>query len=60
MGRSEWLASSSCGSVARPALTVNNYYVLDIIRMISGLEVEDSMGDSGKSSGIVKGKSRTL
>jgi hypothetical protein len=30
-----------------PALTVNKYYVLDIIRMISQLEVEDSRGDSG-------------
>ncbi len=44
-GRSEWLASSSCKSVAWNWLTVNNYYVLDIIRMISGLEVADSGGD---------------
>src|SRR6266849_210121 len=28
-----WLASSSYKSVARPALTVNNYYYIDIIRM---------------------------
>ena len=28
-----WLASSSYKSVARPALTVNNYDDLDIIRM---------------------------
>ncbi len=32
-GRLMWLASSSYKSVARPALTVNNYYCIDIIRM---------------------------
>src|SRR6266849_210123 len=32
-GRMMWLASSSYKSVARPALTVNNYYYIDIIRM---------------------------
>jgi hypothetical protein len=46
-GRSGWLASSSCGSVAWSALTVNDDYVLDIIRMIPGLEVGDSRGDRG-------------
>ena len=46
-GRSGWLASNSCGSVACHALTVNEYYVLDIIRMIFGLEVQDSRGDRG-------------
>ncbi len=45
-GRSGWLASSSCGSLAWSALTVNEYYVLDIIRMIFGLEVEDSRRDN--------------
>ena len=32
-GRLMWLASSSYKSVAQPALTVNNYYCIDIIRM---------------------------
>jgi hypothetical protein len=32
-GRLTWLASSSYKSVARPALTVNKYYDIDIIRM---------------------------
>src|ERR1700687_779621 len=31
--RSKWLASSSYRSVARPVLTVNEYYDVDIIRM---------------------------
>jgi hypothetical protein len=31
--RLRWLMSSSCKSVARPALTVNKYYYLYIIRM---------------------------
>jgi hypothetical protein len=41
-------ASSSCRRVARPWLTVNKYYVLDIIRMTLGLEVGDSRGDSAR------------
>jgi hypothetical protein len=31
--RSNWLASSSYDILAPPALTVNNYYYIDIIRM---------------------------
>ena len=50
-GRSGWLASNSCKSVARFLLTVNIYYVWDIIRMIAGLEVEDSRGDRRSESG---------
>ncbi len=50
-GRTEWLASNSCKSVARFLLTVNIYYVWDIIRMIAGLEVEDSRGDRRSESG---------
>ena len=46
-GRPGWLASNSCKSVARFLLTVSKYYVVDIIRMNSGLEVGDSMGDRG-------------
>src|SRR5713226_9845292 len=46
-GRLGWLGSNSCKSVARFLLTVSKYYVVDIIRMRPGLEVEDSMGDRG-------------
>src|SRR5713226_2599098 len=49
-GRSGWLASRSCKSVARFLLTVNLYYALAIIRMILGLEIEDSRGDSAVRS----------
>ncbi len=49
-GRSGWLASNSCNSVARTQLTVNKYYLLHIIRMISGLEVRDSRGDRHRRS----------
>src|SRR6266481_1560533 len=40
-----WRASDSCKSVAWPWLTVNQYCVLDIIRMRLGLEVADSRRD---------------
>ncbi len=50
-GRPGWLASNSCKSVARFLLTVNIYCVWDIIRMIVGLEVEDSRGDRRSESG---------
>ena len=44
-GESGWPVSNSCKSVARPSLTVNKYYILDIIRMTLALEDEDSRGD---------------
>src|SRR6266404_7046085 len=50
-GRPGWLASGSCKSVARTELTVNNYYLVSIIRMILGLEVGDSRGDSRSALG---------
>ena len=50
-GRPGWLASSSCKSVARLLLTVNQYYIVDIIRMILGLQVKDSRGDRTRESG---------
>src|SRR5260370_19694153 len=53
-----WLASSSYKSVARPALTVNNYDDLDIIRMKrEGVEkagVKDlrmSLNEAGRGGG---------
>ena len=52
--RSRWLASNSCNSLIRFLLTVNEHYVLDIIRMISRLEVEDSTGDTRTSFRRVK------
>jgi len=55
---SKWLASSSYRSVARPALTVNKYYDVDIIRM-SG-KVLKRLGIKGFDEGVQGLKLSTL